>query len=172
MTKRQRADAIKQWATQKPLRDAARRSRGLVYPVPFNQQEAYFKKIKEVERELKGSPSPAMPVVAIPNASASTSGAKGGCKAQSSHGHREKNSESLHCAEQYYAMVHKQLSPKEWKQIDAAVKAVNAEWDQLDSINAWDYKSVCSHADKCRDAARLSETIHFGRVSIMPHQTL
>ena len=65
-------DAQEEWAKQRPMRDAARKSRSLVYPVPFNQKEAYFKKIKEIERELKGSPSPAMPVVAFPNASASS----------------------------------------------------------------------------------------------------
>ena len=57
-------EAHAQWAIQRPLRDAARKARKLVYPIPTNQLEVYHKTIKDVEVKLKSSPSPAMPVVA------------------------------------------------------------------------------------------------------------
>ena len=67
MSEKQMEEARAEWAIQQPLRDVARKARKLVYPVPYNQQEAYYKTINEVQNKLKGSLSPAMPVIAIQN---------------------------------------------------------------------------------------------------------
>ena len=45
----------------------------------------------------------------------------------------------------HLAMVHLQVSPKQWKSIPDAVKAVQIEYDQLNSITAWDLKDLVEH---------------------------
>ena len=90
-------EARAEWAIQRPLRDAARKARKLVYPIPTNQLEAYYKAIKDVEAKLKSSPSPAMPVVATyPVASALSSGNERAGRHSTHDPHREKVEPSIH----------------------------------------------------------------------------
>ena len=71
----------------------------------------------------------------------------------------------------HHLLVHQQLSPKEWRNIKGTKAAVDAEWDQLDVIHAWDYSSVASLRDK-QDEARQNPNItyHFGRVFPLCHR--
>ena len=127
MSKKQMDDAKAQWALQKPIRDACRKARKSVYPIPTNQLEHYYKTINDVKVKLKSSLSPAMPVVHLPTI-AIAAGSNEQCReALTQESHREKLGDTVHQPEAYYALGHKQLSPKEWRQIPIAIEAVNDE---------------------------------------------
>ena len=71
--------------------------------------------------------------------------------------------------ETHHLLVHQQLSPKEWKNIQGARDAVNAEWDQLDEIAFVDYSTVAPINQKKKEASDSSKTFHFGRVFPLCH---
>lgn len=92
--------------------------------------------------------------------------------------HREKVSEpgtsalgfiGSACVASPSALVHKQLTPKEWCAIPKPVDAAQAEYDQLNKINWVDWDNVCEYWDKCAEVSKTGKTMHFGRVFPLCH---
>ena len=64
----------------------------------------------------------------------------------------------------HFAMVHLQLQPSEWKEVPAAVEAVNKEYDQLRALPACDEAGVQEYETVRERASRTGKVIYFGCV--------
>ena len=67
------------------------------------------------------------------------------------------------------ALVHLQLQPSEWRNIDDAKKAVQKEYDQLFKLKLADMDNVCEYEDVASRATRTGNTIHSGRLFPLCH---
>ena len=116
-------DARAHLAIPKPLRDAARKARKLVYPVPFKEQELYLEKISEVEEKLKGAPSPCMPIISTKIGASiievvgsrrvhlDNAGTDKVTQLENLLAHRDRISDA-YALDAYHALVHKQLQTR------------------------------------------------------------
>ena len=73
-------------------------------------------------------------------------------------------------SETYYAMVHKPIPIPKAMKIPDALKAVNKEWEKLESIPAWNVNSVKPRAWVIQNAKDLKKKVHFGHIMPLCHQ--
>ena len=64
MSRKQMTEAQEDWKVKQSLREAARKARKLVHPVPLKDVENYRLKLKEVQDALRTPLAPQMPIIA------------------------------------------------------------------------------------------------------------
>ena len=67
-TKPEMARLKAEWEVKRPLRDAARRARGLTVPIPLDRTSEYLDLVKKVQEDLNGAQAPCMPLQQVFNA--------------------------------------------------------------------------------------------------------
>lgn len=117
-------EAIEDLKIQRPLRDEARKTRGLVVPIPFNQVQEYHTCIRNCVEDLKHAPSPAMPLASGTSQHHSSSDSSMGCKVHLANVRQQHRQKVLDSAFGYpmpelaTCGVHKQLQPCEWRKFE------------------------------------------------------
>ena len=157
MSRAQRQKAVEENTAIVHAREKARIDRGISY-VPSSDIEEYNQKLKDAKTLVP--PAPAMPLIT-----------KGTLDEELSKSHREKETASRKRGEldSFYAMVHKQLSPKQWNNDSKAKAAVQKEWNKLLTQKAWDIYDVHELRDLRERARKENKTYHFGRVFPLCH---
>ena len=67
-------------------------------------------------------------------------------------------------------MVHEPIPPKQIRLLPEAAKAVQAEWDKLRDLGAWDLATVREMYDVKAEYKRKGNVAHFGRVFPICHK--
>ena len=62
------------------------------------------------------------------------------------------------------ALVTRQLTPTELRQNQAAMQALDVEWDKLARMGTWDASEVCEYEAARKRALEQGRTAHFGRL--------
>ena len=78
--------------------------------------------------------------------------------------HREKILPRGECNLKYILMVHEPIPPKQIRLMPEAAKAVQAEWDKLRDLGAWDLATVQAMSTVKADYQKRGKVVHFGRV--------
>ena len=61
-------------------------------------------------------------------------------------------------------LVTRQLSPSELRHNPSAMQALDAEWNKLANMGAWDASEVCEYEAARKRALEEGRTAHFGRL--------
>ena len=67
----------------------------------------------------------------------------------------------------YFALVHRAIDRKEWKNLPGAQKAVDDEFKKLDARNFVDWESVMEKDEAEAEAKRKKQTWHFGSLMLL-----
>ena len=70
---------------------------------------------------------------------------------------------------EYFALIHKPVDISKALKIPAARAAIDKEWEKLEKLPAWDYKSVREKADVKAEAKAGGFTVHFGNLMQLCH---
>ena len=84
--------------------------------------------------------------------------------------HNDKLLNPYGVSKEWYAMVHQAIPRDKVRSIKKAKDAVDAEWDALFAIDAFDMASVRPKQQVKDEAYRTKKTVHFGSLMELCHE--
>jgi hypothetical protein len=147
-----------EWAVESVKREASRLLGHLTEHIPPERTDEFNQLIKTLRQQYALPPAPAMPCLSHAVI------AKNGRPMVDFREHEEHFADVGSVSPEWLAMVHTPVKMEKAMRIPEAKKAVDAEWDKLANIPAYDLNSVCERDQVKARGIRSKVTIHFGHL--------